>query len=115
MGIYILTAKINLNRLKEIALERFGDMVKGVVDVEKRVIALGADLHADEEALLLEQGSEQRNLWGFNLYPDMADDGFIEFDSMINIRPSQGNRSRTVQDPEIQKRIVEVVNQWIER
>ena len=115
MDIYQLSAKINLKQLKEIATERFGDMVKGVVDIEKNMIVLGADLHADEEALLLEQGSEQKNLWGFNLYPDALGEGFIEFDSMINIRPSQGNRSRTVQDPEIQKQITRVVREWIEQ
>jgi len=115
MGIYYLTAKITLQRLKEIAEERFGDMVKGVVDVENKKIVLGGDLHADEEAVLLERGSKQNNLWGFNLYPDRSGDAFIEFDSMINIRPSQGNRSRDVENPEIRKQIVEIVNQWIQR
>lgn len=115
MGIYILDSKINLTRLKEIALERFCDMVKGVVDIERKRIVLGADLHADEEAILLQQGSEQKDLWGINLYPDQPGEEFIEFDSMINIRPSQGNRSRGVESPEIQKQIVGVVNQWIEQ
>ena len=71
---------------------------KAVVDVQGGVMAMGAELHADEEALLLEQGAGQADLWGINLYPDRANDELIEFDSMINVRPSQGNRSRGVDD-----------------
>lgn len=87
----------------------FGDMVKGVIDVEKKEIALDAELHADLESLLLSKGSERQNLWGFNLYPDMDDEDFIEYDSLINIRPSQGNRSRQVEDPEIRNSIKNII------
>jgi hypothetical protein len=83
----------------------FGEMVKAVVDVEREIMAVDAELHSDEEALLLEDGSEQRHLWGINLYP--------EFDSMINVRPSQGNRSRGVEDPETRARIVLIVESLI--
>lgn len=91
----------------------FGDMIKAVVDIQKVIIGIDAELHADIEKELLSQGSEQENLWGINLYPEMEGDDFIEFDSLINIRPYQGNRSRDVQDPAIRKRIVEVVNTLI--
>ena len=91
----------------------FGDMVKGVVDVDRKLLALDADLHADLESLLLENGSAQNSLWGINLYPDEAED-FVEFDSLINIRPMSGNRSRGVDDPVVQGRILEVVAQWTE-
>ena len=75
------------------AAELFGDMVKGVVDVEREVVALEGELHADLEALLMEQGSNQKNLWGINLYPDLTGDGFLEFDSLINLRPSRETRA----------------------
>ena len=104
---------IGREELERMAAAGFGDMVKGVVDVERELLALDADLHADLEALLLEDGSAQKDLWGINLYPD-EDEDFIEFDSLINIRPMAGNRSRGVEDPDIQERIVEVVEKWTE-
>jgi hypothetical protein len=78
-------------------------------------MALGGELHSDEEALLIENGSEQKNLWGINIYPEIKDENWIEFDSMINLRPSQGNRSRGVDNPEIRKKIIEIVNNLIEK
>jgi hypothetical protein len=76
-------------------------------------LALDAELHADLETELLGQGSQQRNLWGINLYPDVSGPEWMEFDSMINIRPAQGNRSRGVEDVELQSRIQEIVNQRV--
>lgn len=87
----------------------FGNMVKGVVDVSERKIALDAEMQADLEAFLLQEGSLQKNLWGINLYPKMVGEDFLEFDSLINIRPNQGNRSRGVEDPAIQNAIKEIV------
>lgn len=84
--------------LAALATQGFGDMIKAVVDVERGVMAVGAELHSDEEAALLDDGSRQSNLWGINLYPAETGDGWIEFDSMINVRPAQGNRSRGVDD-----------------
>ena len=89
-------------------------MVKAVVDIEKGVIALDGELHADEEALLLEKGSKQKNLWGINLYSDLKED-WIEFDSIINIRPSMGNKSRSVDDETIRKKILSIVDKLIVR
>jgi hypothetical protein len=91
----------------------FGNLVKAVLDVELGIMAVDGELHADEEALLLGHGSEQRHLWGINIYPDLPQDERIEFDSMINIRPSQGNRSRGVDDPAIRDRIVHIVDYLI--
>ena len=99
------TETLSMDELKKIAEARFGDMVKGVVDIEREVLALGGELHADEEALLLAEGSKQENVWGINLYPDRKGDEFIEVDSMINVRPAQGNRSRVVESMDIQKKI----------
>jgi len=110
----IITESITADDLAEMARARFGDMVKAVVDVERRTMALGAELHADEEAALLEAGSEQDDLWGINLYPDdIGGPGFIEFDSMINIRPSRGNRSRGVDDAVVREQIAQIVAELI--
>lgn len=87
----------------------FGDMVKAVVDIAQKKMGVDAELHADIEQALLEQGSMQYDLWGINLYPDMDGEDFIEFDSLINIRPGQGNRSRDVQDADTRKKIIETV------
>ena len=95
------------------AEKMFGNLVKAVVDVERRILAVDAELHADEEALLLENGSKQKDLWGINLYLELKGDDFIEFDSMINLRPSQGNLTRGVDNKEIQGKIKAVVNKLI--
>lgn len=94
----IVTQTLSFNEFNQMAGRIFTDMVKAVVDVDREVIALDAELHSDLEALLLENGAKQKSLWGINLYPQMQGDEFIEFDSMINVRPSQGNRSRGVEN-----------------
>lgn len=100
--------------LASIAAGQFGDMVKAVVDVGRRVMALGGELHSDEEAALLEDGSRQEDLWGINVYPAEPGDQWIEFDSVINIRPSQGNRSRGVDDPRLREAIREIVTALVQ-
>ena len=109
----IVISPISLAELKTIAQERFGDMIKAVVDIEKKIMAIGGELHADEEALLLDKGSTQNDLWGINIYPDQPRESWIEFDSMINIRPSQNNRTRSIESTTIRERIVAVVNDLI--
>ncbi|MBD3347017.1 MAG: hypothetical protein GF401_18335 [Chitinivibrionales bacterium] len=111
----IVKEKIAIAQLKEMSQKMFGNLVKAVVDVNRRKIAVDADLHSDQEALLLEDGSKQQDIWGINIYPelDLTDPGFIEFDSMINLRPSQGNRSRGVENPEMQEKIIRIVRDWI--
>lgn len=99
--------------LAEIAKRIFGDMVKVVVDVRLKIMAVGAELHADAEEVLLEQGSHQEDVWGINLYPAVLGEEFIEYDSMINIRPSQGNRSRGVEDAAVRQRIAELVKERV--
>ncbi|MFH0948182.1 MAG: DUF5674 family protein [Elusimicrobiota bacterium] len=111
----IIDTKIPIIELEKTAKELFGHMVKAVVDVEEKIMAVGGELHSDEESLLLENGSRQQNLWGINIYIEIKDENWIEFDSMINLRPSQGNRSRGVDDPEIRKQIIEIVNNLIEK
>ena len=113
MDIEIINKPIDKKYLTEVAEKRFGDMVKVVVDIEQDIMAIGGELHADEEQVLLEQGSKQENLWGINLYPEKTGNDFIEFDSMINIRPRQNNRSRGVLDKDIQKKIIKIVEKLI--
>jgi len=107
--------KLTIDELKQMAAGTFGNMVKAVVDVDRELIAVDAELHSDLEAMLLEDGSGQKNIWGINLYPDLQGDEFIEFDSLINIRPSQGNRSRGVEDEEMRKRMISIVAKRIIR
>ncbi len=89
-------------------------MVKGVVDVRREIMALGGNLHADEEAALLEDGSNQSDLWGINIYPEVTGEDMIEFDSMINIRPAQKNRSLFVEDAVTRRRIVEIIMKLVQ-
>jgi len=105
----IITQSLTLNEIKAMAEATFGNLVKAVVDIEKELIAVDAELHSDLEALLLEDGSKQKSLWGINLYPEMQGVDFIEFDSMINMRPSQNNRSRGVDDKELREKIITIV------
>jgi len=109
----ILDAPISQSDLKTMAESRFGNLVKAVVDVERRIMAIDGELHADEEALLLEHGSRQKDLWGINIYPELEGPDRVEFDSIINIRPSQGNRSRGVDDPGIREKIIRIVNELV--
>jgi len=113
MKIVANNEKITVKELGEMAQKMFGNLVKGVVDIEKEIMAVDADLHADEEALLLERESKQGNLWGINLYPELKGEDFIEFDSMINLRPSQNNRSRGVESAGIREKIIKIVSNLV--
>ena len=110
MEIRIITSPIKLEEITRLAAQQFGVMIKAVVDLKKRIMALGGELHADEEQLLLNQGSDQADLWGVNLYPaKFGSEEFIQFDSMINIRPSAGNLSRNIEDEETRGQIGSVI------
>jgi len=110
----IIDVNISIEELKLLSEKMFEPLVKAVVDVIERVMVIDAGLHSDEELCLLEQGSKQQDLWGINLWPDeYGTDEFVEFDSMINIRPSQGNRSRGVDDESIQRLILEIVSELV--
>ncbi|MEK9149377.1 MAG: DUF5674 family protein [Candidatus Desantisbacteria bacterium] len=109
----IINEEIELKDIKEMAARGFGNFVKAVVDIEKGIMAIDGELHSDEETLLLENGSGQENLWGINLYPELKGEEFIEFDSMINLRPFQGNRSRGINDPQIRQKIRVIVEKLV--
>ena len=113
MAMQILQQPISTKELRLLAENTFGDMIKCVADVSEGLLALDAELHADLERLLLENGSAQENLWGFNLYPDEEGEDFIEYDSLINIRAWQGNPSRGISNPEIRDTIEKIVAQFI--
>ncbi len=113
MEIKIVQDSISKRELEKMAQELFGDFVKAVVDIERGIVAFGGELHADEEVKLLEEGSKQENLWGINIYPDRQGDGRIEFNSMINIRPSQGNYSRNVDNKEVQAEVRKVIDKLV--
>ena len=109
----IIRDGISLVELKELAKNGLGPLVKAVVDIEKKVMAIDGMMHADEEQMLLNDGSEQKNLWGINIYPELPSNDRIEFDSMINIRPSYGNVSRSVESIDVQNKIKNIVNAMI--
>ena len=106
--------RIPLSDLRQMAERMYGNLVKADVDVAKGIVLLDMEMHADGEAILLEQGSAQADIWGINLYPEeYGTEDFIEFDSIINIRPRQQNRSRGVEHPALQERIRAIVNEAI--
>jgi hypothetical protein len=110
MVIRIVRDRISKSELQKIADERFGDLVKAAVDVKQGIIALGAELHADAEAELIEkERSERGDIWGINLYPAEEGDAFVEFDSMINLKPAQGNRTRGIDDEKTREKIRRIV------
>jgi hypothetical protein len=106
---------MTVDDLARMAAAMFGNMVKAVVDTEREVLAVDGELHSDLEALLIEDGSRPQSLWGINLYPELQGDDFVEFDSMINMRPSQGNKSRGVEDARTREKIIQVVAKRISR
>ena len=109
-----IVEKITISELSAMAERMSEPLVKGVIDVVMRLLVVDAGLHSDEELFLLEQGSAQENLWGVNLWPEsFGTEEFVEFDSMINIRPQQNNRSRGVEDPDIRQLIREIVAEKI--
>lgn len=109
----MIDKQISIVELKEMSSHMFGNLVKAVVDIEKEILVVDAELHSDEEAYLLQLGSKPENLWGINIYPELNADERIEFDSMINLRPSHGNNSRGVEDEELEKKILKITNSKI--
>jgi len=109
----IVRDHIELAELKDMAKTWHGELVKAVVDVERKIMAVNGEMHADEEQILLEDGSIQENLWGINIYPDKEGDTRIEFDSMINVRPSQSNISRSVENKDLRESIRSIVQNMI--
>ncbi len=105
----LVDVNISRDELRKMSQAFAGGLVKAVVDVKKEIMIVDAPMHADEEKELLELGSHQDDLWGINLYPDLSNDDFIEFDSMINVRPRLNNFTRGIDDKNLQHRIITIV------
>ena len=114
MEVKIIKNSISKKELCDIAKQQFGSLVKAVVDVDRKIMAVGGEMHADEEVILMEQEESKReHTWGINLYPEKSGEEWIEFDSVINIKPSYGNHSRGVEDSESRIKIVNILNKLI--
>lgn len=113
MIIKIIKKRITKAELEKIAKESLGEMVKAVVDIEGETLAVGGELHADGESLLLKDGSKQRDLWGINIYPAKSKDERIEYSALINIRPWLKNRTMKIQSPKIKQKIRKIVDKLI--
>jgi len=110
----IIMDKIEISELREMAKKMHDNLVKAMVDVEKEIMAVDAGLHADLMEFLIEkENSEPKNVWGINIFPDKSGENLIEFDSMMNIKPAFGNRTRGVNDENIRKKITEIVDKLI--
>jgi hypothetical protein len=105
MAIEIIRDKISKEKLKSLCEDSFGKAVKIVVDIEKGILAAGAELHADEEAVLIENGSRQETLWGGNFYPWKKAEERIEYLALINIRPAQENKGMLIEDKNIREKL----------
>lgn len=113
MDIVVIKEPITRAELKKIAEKRFGDLVKTAVDIKQEIMAVGGELHIDEEVFLVEyEGGNQNDIWGINIRPEETDE-FIEFDSVINIKPMLGNRTRGVENSQIRNKIIQVVNKLV--
>jgi len=114
MDIKVYKTKVSKSDLESLAQAGYGDMIKGVVDIEQKILALGGELHADCEEILLKQGSKQVDLWGFNIYPTRNKEERLEYTSFINIRPKQGNLQMEIKDEKLQEQIKTVVDHLID-
>ncbi|NQV13718.1 MAG: hypothetical protein HQ530_05465 [Parcubacteria group bacterium] len=108
----IIKEKISPEKLKKHA-DIFGDMIKVVVDIDQKIMAIGGEMHADSEAILLTAGSQQENLWGANIYPEKTKADRLEYTSLINIRPAAGNRSMEIQDEGVKEKVESIVSKLI--
>lgn len=109
-----IVTKITIKELQDMAQKMFGELVKADVDIAKKIVIVDMPMHYDGEQKLLEDGSKQSDLWGINLHPaDFGTDDFIEFDSMINIKPSQGNPSKDVLDEKTRASIKKIISEVV--
>ncbi len=111
----LIDKKISLASLRLMSSRMFGGLVKAVIDVKKEIMVVDSAMHSDEEKYLLDNGSKQNDLWGINLYPEISGDDFVEFDSMINIRPQMNNFSRGIDNRKLQETIIKIVNKLIKK
>jgi len=114
METQIVKDAITRAQLRALAHEQYGDIIKAVVDVNTGVVGVGGELHVDIQSILIEkEGGRGDTTWGINLYLDKTGDDFIEFDSMINLKPALGNKTRGVEDETIRQKIREIVDRVV--
>ena len=113
MNIQIISKPITKAEALEIAKEFYVDMVKGAADIEKEIIALGGEFHIDANNVLTNNGSIQKNIWGFNIYPKREGIDWIEYTSLVNIRPSANNKSMEVEDKKIRLAIKKIIDRLV--
>ncbi|MBE9116564.1 hypothetical protein IQ249_11700 [Lusitaniella coriacea LEGE 07157] len=89
-------------------LQILGAYIKLAVDIEQGILAGGGELHADCEQVLLENGSQQENIWGADWNPFTQK---VTYEALINIRPRQNNRSMEILDPVIRERVEQIARQ----
>ncbi|SRR5258706_11852516 len=111
----LVKSSVSLSELKEMSSKMFGGLVKAVVDIKKGIMVIDASMHADEEQFLIASGSKQDDLWGCNIYPDLKGEDFIDFDSMINLRPRLNNFSRSIEDENIRTKVTDVIKKLIKK
>ena len=112
----IVKDKIEITELKEMAKRMYENLVKAVVDIEKEIMAVDAEMHIDLEQVLIEkENSEPKNLWGVNIWPAKSEDDFVEFDSTINLKPGLGNRTRGIDSAEIREKILKIINKLVQK
>ncbi len=110
MNIKIIEEPVELKEIENLAQESFGDLIKGVVNIEKEIMAVGGEMHSDANEVLIKEGSQQEDLWGFNIYLDRKREDWLEYISLINIRPQRGNKSMEVEDQEIRLKMSNIIN-----
>ena len=113
MNIRIVREPVPKEEVHALAQEIYGDLVKGVADVERGILALGGEWHMDANNVLLADGSLQEHVWGFNIYPEEGGNDALEFISLINIRPAQGNREMELKDEELRQEVRAIVERLI--
>lgn len=113
MEIKILDKQINMEEVKELAKGWYGTMIKGAVDIDLGRVALGGDYHIEDSEVLTSSGSKFENIWGFNIRFEEKENGILEFDSMVNIKPNLGNRYKSINNEEVVKKATEIIYKFI--
>jgi len=114
-SIIVTDKKIGKKELKEQCDRWFGDMVKIVVDIEREILGIGGELHADGEEALIREGSLSKNIWGINFYPWNHPDHRIDYTALINIRPHDDNPSMDIMDEAVKIKIKAIVEEMVLR
>lgn len=113
----IVKDNIEITKLQEICKNGpFAEVVKAVIDIEKRIMAIDAEMHADlRDVLMQEEQSEDKNLWGVNLFPNATGDAFIVITSLINIKPGLGNKNMGIDNPDTKEKVITIINTLVKK